>query len=47
MPVLHGEGHGDLYARARVVLPAKLDDETTEAARTFLDQLNQPDPRAR
>ena len=46
MPVLRGDGPGDLYARARVVLPAKLDDETAEAARTFLDQLDQPDPRA-
>jgi curved DNA-binding protein len=41
-----GEGNGDLYARARVVLPAKLDDETAEAARAFLDTLDQPDPRA-
>jgi len=45
MPVLRGEGHGDLYARARVVLPSKLDDETAAAARSFLDQLDQPDPR--
>jgi len=47
MPVLRGEGHGDLYARARVVLPATLDEKTAEAARTFLDTLDQPDPRTR
>ena len=45
MPRLRGEGHGDLYARARVVLPT-LDDEAAEAARAFLDQVQQPDPRA-
>ncbi|HUQ78498.1 MAG TPA: J domain-containing protein [Patescibacteria group bacterium] len=47
MPVLRGDGHGDLYARARVVLPTKLDEEVAEAARTFLDQLDQLDPRTR
>ncbi|MEO5941528.1 MAG: J domain-containing protein [Candidatus Limnocylindrales bacterium] len=41
-----GEGDGDLYARARVILPPKLDDEDAAAARTFFDQLDQPDPRA-
>ena len=41
-----GEGDGNLYARARVILPPKLDDETADAARTFLDKLDQPDPRA-
>jgi DnaJ-class molecular chaperone len=46
MPRLRGEGDGDLYAKARVVLPPKLDDETAEAARTFFDKLDQPDPRA-
>jgi molecular chaperone DnaJ len=46
MPRLRGEGNGDLYARARVVLPSKLDDTTAEAARTFLAKLDQPDPRA-
>jgi curved DNA-binding protein len=47
MPVLRGEGHGDLYARARVVLPTDLDDEALSAARRFLDQVDQPDPRSR
>jgi curved DNA-binding protein len=46
MPRLRGEGYGDLYAKARVVLPPKLDDEAAEAARTFFDKLDQPDPRA-
>jgi DnaJ-class molecular chaperone len=46
MPRLRGEGNGDLYARARVVLPSKLDDAAVEAARTFLTKLDQPDPRA-
>ena len=44
MPQLRGEGDGDLYARARVVLPPKLDDEAGEAARAFLDAVDQPDP---
>jgi DnaJ-class molecular chaperone len=46
MPRLRGEGNGDLYAKARVVLPPKLDDEAADAARTFFDKLDQPDPRA-
>jgi DnaJ-class molecular chaperone len=46
MPRLKGEGAGDLYAKTRVVLPAKLDDETAEAARAFLAKVDQPDPRA-
>lgn len=45
MPVFRGEGYGDLYARARVVLPTKLDDDAVEAARAFFDRLDQPDPR--
>lgn len=46
MPHLRGDGAGDLYAKARVVLPTKLDDETSGAARSFLDKLDQPDPRS-
>ena len=46
MPRLRESGDGDLYARARVVLPPKLDAEAEEAARTFFDALKQPDPRA-
>jgi curved DNA-binding protein len=46
MPHLRAEGNGDLYARTRVVLPAKLDGDQTEAARALLDAIDQPDPRA-
>jgi molecular chaperone DnaJ len=46
LPHLRGDGSGDLYARARIVLPAKLDAEAAEAARAFLDTIKQPDPRA-
>ena len=47
MPVLRGEGHGDLYARARVVLPTDLDDDARTAAQGLFDRLRQPDPRTR
>ena len=45
MPRLHGTGYGDLYAKARVVLPTNLSEEAQAAARTFLDLVDQPDPR--
>jgi len=45
MPRLRGGADGDLYARARVVMPAHLDDEAVKAARALFDKLNQPDPR--
>jgi curved DNA-binding protein len=45
MPRLKGEGTGDLYLRVRVVLPTALGDDAREAARTFVDIVNQPDPR--
>lgn len=45
MPRWRGEGTGDLYARARVVLPTNLDPEAEEAARAFVDRVAQPDPR--
>jgi curved DNA-binding protein len=45
MPRFRSDGHGDLYVRARVVLPADLSDEARTAARAFLDLLDQPDPR--
>ena len=41
-----GETDGDLYAKARVVLPPKLDDDAAEAAKAFFDKVHQPDPRA-
>ncbi len=45
MPRLHGTGNGDLYAKARVVLPTNLSEEAQAAARAFLDLVEQPDPR--
>lgn len=45
MPRLKGEGTGDLYLKVRVVLPTALGGEAREAAKTFLDIVNQPDPR--
>ena len=45
MPRLGGGGHGDLYAKARIVLPTGLSDEAKAAARTFFDLVDQPDPR--
>jgi curved DNA-binding protein len=45
MPKFRADGHGDLYVRARVVLPTDLTDEAREAARRFLDTVDQPDPR--
>jgi DnaJ-class molecular chaperone len=45
MPNLHQTGHGDLYAKAKVVLPTSLSDEATDAARAFFALAQQPDPR--
>ena len=39
------DGHGDLYVRAKVVLPTDLSDEAREAAQRFFDPVDQPDPR--
>ena len=46
MPQLKGDGSGDLYARARVVLPSKLDAKAEAAARALFDLIKQPDPRS-
>jgi curved DNA-binding protein len=46
MPRFKGDGTGDLYVRARVVLPTDLSAEAKTAAETFLDLVDQPDPRA-
>ena len=46
MPKMKDEGAGDLYVKVRVVLPSALDDQAAAAARTFLDLVHQPDPRA-
>ena len=45
MPRLGGDGNGDLYAKARVVLPTDLSDEAKAAARALFDLVKQPDPR--
>jgi curved DNA-binding protein len=45
MPRLKGEGRGDLFARIRVVMPAKLEGAQRKAAEEFLRQVVQPNPR--
>ena len=45
MPRFKTSGHGDLYVRARVILPVGVSEEATAAARTFFDLARQPDPR--
>lgn len=45
MPRFRASGHGDLYVRARVVLPTAPSDEAKAAARAFFDLVNQPSPR--
>ena len=46
MPRLNGEGSGDLYVKVRIVMPGAMSPEATTAATTFLDLIDQPDPRA-
>jgi DnaJ-class molecular chaperone len=45
MPRFKGTGHGDLYVKARVVLPVGQSDDAKTAARTLFDLIKQPDPR--
>jgi DnaJ-class molecular chaperone len=45
MPKLKGGGSGDLYVKVRVVLPTDLSEEARTAGATFLDLIDQPDPR--
>jgi DnaJ-class molecular chaperone len=45
MPRFRREGYGDLYVKARVVLPTNLDDEAKRRFRAFADHVQQPDPR--
>jgi curved DNA-binding protein len=47
MPRFKADGHGDLYVKARVVLPVDLTDEARAAAERFLELTDQPDPRTR
>jgi curved DNA-binding protein len=45
MPRFKASGHGDLYVKARVILPVGLSEEAATAARAFFDLTAQPDPR--
>jgi curved DNA-binding protein len=45
MPRFKASGSGDLYVRIRVVLPTDLSADAKDAARRFLDLVDQPDPR--
>jgi curved DNA-binding protein len=45
MPRFRADGHGDLFVRTRVVLPTNLSDPARDAARSFLELADQPDPR--
>jgi curved DNA-binding protein len=45
MPKLKDGGTGDLYVKVRLVLPTTMSDGAKDAARTFLDLVDQPDPR--
>ena len=44
MPRFKKAGHGDLYVRARVLIPADLSEDGRVAARTFFALIDQPDP---
>jgi curved DNA-binding protein len=46
LPRFRGEGRGDLYARVRVAMPTRLDDEGRMLARAFIDHIAQTDPRS-
>jgi DnaJ-class molecular chaperone len=45
MPHLRGDGVGDMLVKVRVLLPTTLTSEAEQAARTFLELVDQPDPR--
>ena len=45
MPRFKATGFGDLYARARVILPTDLSSKARTAAKAFFDLVDQPDPR--
>jgi curved DNA-binding protein len=47
MPRFRADGFGDLYVKARVVLPTDLSPKARKAAEQFVDLADQPDPRAR
>jgi curved DNA-binding protein len=45
LPHLRGAGVGNAMVKVRVVLPSGLNPEAEEAARSFLELVDQPDPR--
>jgi curved DNA-binding protein len=45
MPHLRGDGVGDMLVKVRVLLPAALGHDAEQAARAFLELVDQPDPR--
>lgn len=45
MPKFKANGHGDLYVKARIILPTNLSDEAKRAAARFFELADQPDPR--
>ena len=46
MPRFKADGYGDLYVKAKVVLPTHLSPEAKAAAERLFDLIRQPDPRA-
>jgi len=46
MPRFKADGHGDLYVKAKVVLPTHLSADAKAAAERLFDLIQQPDPRA-
>ena len=47
MPRFKADGYGDLYVKAKVLIPTDLSPEARTAAERFLALADQPDPRAR
>ena len=45
MPRFKASGHGDLFVRARVVLPTGLSDDASAAAKALFQTIDQPTPR--
>ena len=45
MPRFKASGHGDLYMKAKVILPTDLSDEARKAAARLFDLIDQPSPR--
>ena len=45
MPRFKATGFGDLYAKAKVILPTDLSDEARTAAEALFTLIDQPSPR--